>query len=117
MTCAILLMPTCHTVPGAEGNRVGAQPSGLLPYAEFAAHDLPERSRSEPDGEGCDGRGAEAPRSAPGEESVAHLQVITPPAATPVTDWRERPQSFPLCITQFTPPHVHLKRRVAGAVT
>lgn len=117
MTCAILLMPTCHTVPGAEGNRVGAQPSGLLPYAEFAAHDLPERSRSSRMVRAATVAVPRHPGPHPVKNPVAHLQVITPPAATPVTDWRERPQSFPLCITQFTPPHVHLKRRVAGAVT
>ncbi|BCL33376.1 hypothetical protein GCM10017557_82350 [Streptomyces aurantiacus] len=38
MTCAILLMLTCHTAPGTKGNRFkDPEPSGLLPHAESAA--------------------------------------------------------------------------------
>lgn len=38
----------------------------------------------------------------------ANRLVIPPPATTPVADRQERPQPFPLGITQITPPHVHI---------
>jgi len=43
----------------------------------------------------------------PVQNPVDHLPVIPPPATTPVTDRQERPQPFPLGITQITPPHTH----------
>jgi hypothetical protein len=41
----------------------------------------------------------------PVQHPVDHLPVIPPPATTPVTDWQERPQPFPLGITQLTRSH------------
>jgi hypothetical protein len=55
--------------------------------------------------------GQVTPRNAgpdPVQNPVDHLPVITPPATTPVADRQERPQPFPLSITQITPPHVHI---------
>jgi hypothetical protein len=39
------------------------------------------------------------------QDPVDHLPVIPPPAAPAVADRQERPQPFPLGITQITPPH------------
>jgi hypothetical protein len=39
------------------------------------------------------------------QNPVDHLPVVPPPATTPVADRQERPQPFPLSITQITPPH------------
>lgn len=39
---------------------------------------------------------------------VDHPPVIPPPATTPVADWQERPQPFPLGIRQVAPPHVYI---------
>lgn len=44
----------------------------------------------------------------PVQNPVDHLPVIPPPATTPVTDRQERPQPFPLSISQITPPHAHI---------
>lgn len=44
----------------------------------------------------------------PVQNPVDHLPMIPPPATTPVADRQERPQPFPLGITQITPPHVHI---------
>lgn len=47
-------------------------------------------------------------RSHPVQNPVDHLPVVPPAATTPVADRQERPQLFPLGITQITPPHVHI---------
>lgn len=44
----------------------------------------------------------------PVKNPVNHLPVVPPPATAPVADWQERPQPFPLGITQITPPRVHI---------
>jgi hypothetical protein len=44
----------------------------------------------------------------PVQNPVDHLPMIPPPAATPVADRQERPQPFPLSITQIAPPHDHV---------
>ncbi len=49
----------------------------------------------------------------PVQNPVDHLPVIPTPATTPVTDRKERPQPFPLGITQITPPHAHINDTAA----
>jgi hypothetical protein len=48
------------------------------------------------------------PRPHPVQNPVDHLPMITPPATTSVADRQERPQPFPLGISQITPPHDHI---------
>src|SRR6478735_11456314 len=44
----------------------------------------------------------------PVQNPVDHLLVVTPPATMPVADRQERPQPFPLGITQIAPPHTRI---------
>ncbi|OEJ21381.1 hypothetical protein AS594_38005 [Streptomyces agglomeratus] len=44
----------------------------------------------------------------PVQNPVDHLPVVPPPTTTPVADRQERPQPFPLSITQITSPHAHI---------
>lgn len=53
----------------------------------------------------------------PVKDPVDHLPVVPPPATTPVADRQERPQPFPLGITEITPPHVPVNELGRGAVT
>jgi hypothetical protein len=44
----------------------------------------------------------------PVQNSVDHLTVIPPLAATAAAHRKERPQPFPFGIRQISPPHVHI---------